>query len=281
MGFQVSNTGTYTNTLPVPFTIMIDEGIMESNPASGPEARVKFKCLWSDHYKLAQGLLGYQQSAPPSNIIYTGPYSYPPSPQLICTSIERIQGLGKPLPFFWQNAAGLPWIAPKRAIVTAVFTRPQWQGFSASGFFSISTAGGGEFLTIPETTYRFGDGTPTNTPIGVLIPQMEITVTRYKMGFIPDAEMVACTGKLNNAPFAIGWNIYPAGTLLFMPGNSSTEADSLGNIVYQVEYKFMFRPINWNWFFHPNRTTGFALITDGNAGGGNPPYGSTSFEILP
>lgn len=278
MGFSLTNTGTYTNTLPVPFTIMIDEGIQESNPETGPEARVKFKCLWSDHYALVQSLLGYQVSAPPSNIVYTGPYSYPPSPQLLCTSIERIQGLGKPLPFFNQNAAGLPWIAPKKAIVTAVFRRPQWQGFNTGGFFSIGFAGGGEFLTIPETTYRFADGTPTNTPIGILIPQAEITVTRYRMGFLPDVQMIAATGKINANLFKIGWTTYTPGSLLFMPGNSTVDADVTGQITYQVEYKFMFRPIEWNKFFHPNRTTGFATVTDGN---GNPPYQSANFDLLP
>jgi hypothetical protein len=278
VGFSLSNTGTYTNTLPVPFTIMIDEGIVEANPETGPEARVKFKCGWTDKYLLAQSLLGYQVSSPPANIVYTGPYSYPPSPQLLCTSIERIQGLGKPLPFFWQNAAGLPWIAPRKAIVTAVFRRPSWQGFASSGFFSITFAGGGEFLTIPNTTYKFGDGTPTNTPIGVLLPQAEITVTRYRMGFLPDTYMIACTGFVNNAPFTIGWNAYPAGTLLFMPGTSQVDADSLGNITYQVEYKFMYRPVPWNNFLHPNGTSGFVPVFDGN---GNTVYASTNFEILP
>lgn len=282
MGFSLSNTGTFTNTLPVPFTIMTppygDEGIIESNPETGPEARVKFKCLWSDHYRLVQGLLGYQTSAPPANIVYTGPYSYPPSPQLLCTSVERIQGLGKYLPFFNQNAAGIPWIARKKAIVTAVFRRPQWQGFNSSGFFSISLAGGGEFLTIPETTYRFADGTPTNTPIGIVLPQSEITVTRYRMGFIPDQYIDLLLGKVNNAAFTIGWNTYPPGTLLFMPGNSQFDADVLGQVTYQVEYKFMRRPIEWNKCLHPNRTTGFATVTDGN---GAPPYGSANFDILP
>jgi hypothetical protein len=282
MGFSLTTTGSYTNTLPVPFTIMTppygDDGIMETVPETGPEARIKFKCLWSDHYALAQGLLGYQVSTPPSNIVYTGPYSYPPSPQLLCVAIERIEQIGKYLPFFNQNAAGLPWIARKKAIVTAVFRRPQRQGFTTSGYYSFSFAGGGEFLTLPETTYRFGDGTPTNTPIGRLIPQAEITVTRYKMGFLPDKYMIQCTGNLNNAPYTIGYNTYATGSLLFMPGNSTFDADSLGNLTYQVEYKFMFRPINWNYYLHPNRTTGFAIVTDGN---GNPPYPSTSFEILP
>lgn len=281
MPFIVSPGGGTTNTLPVPFSIMWDSGISEANPETGPQATVRFKCLWNDHYSLVQGLLGLWTGTPPSNTVYVGPYEYPPSPNLFCTSVSSIVGLGKPLVIasnFLNQTVGLPWITKQRAIVTAHFTRPQWQPATSGGYFSIQFSGAGEFLTLPETTYRFGDGTPTNTPIGVLIPEAQITVTRYRMSFLPDYYMTLLCGQLNNTPFQIGNVTYAQGSLLFMPGNSSTESDVLGNLSYTAEYRFMFRPVDWNYYLHPNRTTGFAVVTDGN---GNSPYQYANFNVLP
>lgn len=281
MPFIVSTSGGTSNTLPVPFSIMWDQGITEANPETGPQATVRFKCLWSDHYALVNGLLGLWSGTSPSGVAYVGPYEYPPSPNLFCTSVSSIVGLGKPFIIpnnFLGQTVGLPWIARKRAIVTAHFTRPAYQPATNGGYFSIQFAGAGEFLTLPETTYRFADGTPTNTPIGILIPEAQITVTRYKMAFLPDFYMTFLTGQLNDSPFQIGNVTYAKGSLLFMPGNSSTESDTLGNITYTAEYRFMFRPIDWNFYLHPNRTTGFALVTDGN---GNSPYQYSNFNVLP
>lgn len=281
MPFIVRNGGGTVNFLPVPFSIMFDGGIVESNPETGPQATVKFKCLFSDRYALANGLLGLWSGTAPSGVAYTGPYEYPPSPNLFCTSISSIVGLGKPTVIasnFLGQAVGLPWISRKRAIVTANFTRPSYQPATSGGYFSIQFAGAGEFLTLPDTTYLFADGTPTNTPIGRLIPEAQITVTRYKMPYLPDFAMSSLIGQLNDTPFQIGNVTYAAGSLLFMPGNSSTESDTLGNLSFTAEYRFMFRPINWNFYLHPNRTTGFALVTDGN---GNPVFQSGNFNTLP
>lgn len=280
MGFVFTNAGG-VNTLPVPFTIMIDEGITEANPAEGPIATVKFKCLWTDHYQLVQGLLGLWNGTPPRNIIYTLPYAYPPSPNLLCTSVSSIVGLGKPTPIltnFLNQTVGLPWIAPKRAIVTAVFTRPPYMPAAEGGFFKLSFGGGGDFLVVPDKTYFFGDGTPTGLPFGIFVPQAEITVTRYKMPFLPDQTVMPLLNCVNNAPFQIGWNVYPAQTLLFLIGNSEAEADVLGNITYTCEYKFMYNPLGWNNALYPDRTTGFAPVADGN---GNPPHPGANFGVLP
>jgi hypothetical protein len=198
----------------------------------------------------------------------------------VCTSVSSIEGLGKPhvIPSnFLGNVVGLPWLARYKAIVTAQFTRPVFN-FTSEQFFSVDFAGGGEFLTLPETTYQFPDGTPTTTPVGLLIPEAQITVTRYKMPFLPDQAMMSLLGQLNNAPFQIGWNVYPMGTLLFLPGTSHTEVDVLGNITYSCQYRFMAKVRDWNMFLHPNRTTGFAFVTDGN---GNTPYTYANFDILP
>lgn len=270
-----------TITLSVPYSIMWDSGIWESNPAEGPKAVVKFKCLWDDHYTMVQELMGLWVGKPPSSIVYTLPFSYPPSPNLICTNVTSIEPFGRPWVIasnYLNQTIGLPWIARKRAIITAEFTVPPYRALQEGGFWSLSIDTGGEFLTLPDITYRFADGTPTGTPVGFFLPQVEITVTRYKMPFIPDQVMIPLTGSINGYPFQIGYNIYPPYSLMFMPGHTEVESDVLGNLTYTTQYKFMYRPVNWQFEFKPDRTTGFALVTDGN---GNPKFKVMDFGILP
>lgn len=277
MGFIVGPNGG-VNTLSVPggYAVMADSGITEAVPGeSGPTATVRYKVYnAADRYSFVQQLLGLWSGTSPGNISYIGPFQYPPSPNLVCTSVPEIRGFDKPKPL----SIGLPYLFNKSAIVTAVFTRPVWQAATNGGYFSIEFAGNGEVLTIPETTFRFNDGTPTNTPVGVQIMGAEINVTRYRLPFLPDFYMTALAGLINNAPFQIGNVLYAAGTLLFAPGNSLTQSDPLGNLTYQAQYKFLYRNPGWNYYLHPSRTGGFQTITDGN---GQTPYQSGNFNLLP
>jgi hypothetical protein len=280
LAFLINNNGTTVNSLPVPFWIMWDGGIQEANPETGPEATVRFKCHWDDRYALTNGLLGLWVGSPPGNVSYTGPFNYPPSPNLLCTAVSSIVPLGKAY-FSFLNSLGLPttgWLARQYAVVTAHFTRPPWVALDSGGYFSINFDGAGEFLQLAGTTYRFGDGTPDNVAVGIFVPEAQITVRRFRMPFLPDQYMVQLAGTVNIAPFAIGNNIYNTGTLLFMPGHTATEGSPAGQITYQADYVFMYRSIPWNYDFHPNRTTGWALVTDGN---GNPKYQFADFNILP
>lgn len=258
----------------VDYTVMIDDGIQESNPPDGPRATVKFKCLWDQRYQMVRDLVGTWVVSG-SSVVRTPPYRYPESPNLICTSIDLIEPFGKP---YIPAGFALPWIAKKYAVITAGFTVPTWTPDGPSAYSTIQFGASGEFLTLPETTYRFSDGTPTGTPIGLLVPQMEISVTRHRMPTVPVSQMFGLQGKINNAAYSISGYSFAAGTLLFMPGASTIEADTAGTLSYACEYKFIARTFNWNYYLHPNRTTGFAEVTDGS---GNKPYSAGDFSTLP
>lgn len=274
-------------TISVPYAIRWDGGIKEGGPHDGPWAEVVFQCKWDDHYQLCQDLMG-KWVASGNQIVRTPAFQYPYSPNLFCTDITSIEPYGKP----WRPLALWPgWVTRKGARVTARFTIPWYtqDGSDQSGqpYTKLSIAPSGEFLTLPYTTYFFAaDGLPTGTPIGRMIPQAEITYTRYKMPIIPVNQMLSLIGKVNNAPFSIGGFLCDTGTLVFMPGSCEVDANTTAmftylyqySLSYIVEYKFLFRSIPHNWFLHPNGTTGFALVQDGN---GNPPYLPGDFSILP
>jgi len=275
----------------VPYTIVVDSGVHQSGihegaPKEGPWAEVKFRCYWDDRFILCTELMGTWTVAG-RTVIRTPAFVYPAAPQLFCTDIVDISPMGKPI---IPRLLTLPWLSRQLATVTARFSIPGYtqDGSDQSGraYTEISINTSGEFLTLPNTTYYFADGTPTGTPIGFMMPQIDFTISRHKMPFIPDAEMALMCGKVNGSPFAISRSFTAeTGTALFMPG--SVQPD--GNVQaffyevgypfsYVVEYHFLYRPIPWNFYLHPNRTSGFQIVTDGN---GAPPYQSGDFTTLP
>jgi hypothetical protein len=262
-------------TLSVPFTIMVQDGIRERWASTGPTATVKFKCLWTDRYRLAQELVGTSVAAG-NQIIRVVPFAYPTSPNLFCMPDLDIEPHGKPI----RESSG--WLSYKYAIVTANFGTPPYSfdnsDPSGKPWTVTNMDVGGEFLTLPGSTYRFPDGTPTNTPIGKVIPQVTFSLKRHWMPYLPVGEMLTLVGKVNDASFDIGGFACPEGTLLFMAGPNDRQTDTTGSVTQEVQYKLVYRSVPWNFYLHPNRTSGFQAVTDGN---GDPPYESGDFTILP
>jgi hypothetical protein len=263
----------------ISYTVMHDQGITESiDPESGPQAQARLRCSWTDHYAFMQEWIGTSKKVG-SAIVRSYPLAYPPAPNLRARAIAGVELLGKP-------TTNVPsgWLVASDVIVTVHFGILLYGGQQSQGgatgqpYTTVTFGVSGEFLTLPESTYRFPDGTPTNSPVGRVIPQIQINVRRYQVPYLPVAEMVALAGSVNSTPTQIGNYTFAPGYLLFSGGPSDFTMDSLGNVTNQVDYTFMYRPIPWNYYLHPNRTTGFALITDGN---GNPVYGSGDFNTLP
>jgi hypothetical protein len=166
--------------------------------------------------------------------------------------------------------------------MTCVFGQPKYDydgaGIFGEAYTTVGFGASGEFQTMPDSVYRFADGTVTTTPIGRVIPSISINVTRHMLPYSPLAEIAALLGKINANPFMIAGHPFAAGTLLFEGGDDTINVDSIGNVSIDVSYKMAFRPIPWNFYLSPKRTTGYALVLDGS---GNPPYAVGDFTILP
>lgn len=269
----------------VPYTIIENSGITESNPTDGAQAKVKFRCLWSDRKQLVRDLMwGIQSSTNVVGAPGTGkvgiffrynPLPYPESPNLFCRSIESIEPFGKPQVLSWISPS---WLVKHEAIVTAVFSYIPWmnqQDASGQPFTQTSINISGEMLTVPGSTFTTGSN-PIGVPVGVMVPQMELTFKRFFMPYIPIAEMASLTGMVNSGTFNVGDCSFPQDTLLFLGGSSEIQSDTQGNITQTVEYHFMFRNNpTWNQVI----TGGSSNLTYGNL---SPlPYQRGNFTILP
>ena len=142
---------------------------------------------------------------------------------MFCTDVLSIESLGKPqIPRFLS----LPWLTGQLAIVTARFSIPGYtqdgSDQSATPFTKLSCAISGEILTLPNAVYWFADGTPLVDSFGIVIPQIEYTLTRYKMPYIPDVAIASLLGCVNSDTFAISRTFSAApGTCLFMGGSAT------------------------------------------------------------
>jgi hypothetical protein len=269
-------------TISVPFKVLSDDGIREGVTRSGgPGATVRMRCLFEDHYDLVRDLMGTSVVVGGS-IVRTPPFAYPASTNLYCTEIPEISG-GKKKFFSSFFPSDGNWIASKYSYLTVVFT-PIPYDFDGSGpagqpWTSLHIGVSGEFLSMPQSHYKFADGVPTTTGVGKVVPQQEISLTRHFLPYLPVVEMDAQVGKVNGADFTIGAFTYLAGTLLFLGGENEYQRDTAGNTLMDLDYKFLYRKVKWNYYKHPSPTHDFEVVTDGN---GDPVYEDDGdFSLLP
>lgn len=261
--------------VPFNFTIAYDTGIEEGGTLESPEATVGFKVAWSDRINFMNFVCGTTLGGPGA-IVRTLPAQYPPSPNMYATREFRIQPLGK-----LQTLNN--WVTYPYALVSIKFAIPHYDfdgSTDASGkpWTTTSFDVGGEFLTLPDSAYKFTGGIPANGSVGKVIPQISITMKKHWMPYLPVAEMFNLVGTVNNAPVNLGNFVAPTETLLFLGGTNSREADTAGGVSQEVDYKMTYRPISWNKFLHPNGTSGFQYLFDG---GGNKVYSLGDFTTLP
>lgn len=261
--------------VPYNFTVMADSGVKEGGSVDSPRASVKFKVAWVDRINFVNFVCGTTTGGP-GGVIRTKPAAYPPSPNMYATREFEIEPLGK-----LMTVNG--WVSYPFAVVTINFAVPDYGLDNGTGdpsgvpwtttTFDVS----GEFLTLPDSAYTFPGGTPVGAPVGRVIPQVGITFKRHWLPYLPVLEMLSLIGKVNNAAFSVGNFNCPTETLMFLGGPNTRQADTSTDPSQEVEYKFLYRPINWNQFMKPDGT-GFAYLTDA---GGNKVYQLGDFTILP
>lgn len=261
--------------VPYNFTIVADSGIQEGGSLDTPQAVVKFKVAWSDRGGFLNFICGSTLGGPGS-IIRSIPAQYPPSPNLYATREFDIEPLGK-----LQTLNG--WVTYPYAVITIKFAIPTYDfdgSSDASGkpWTTTTFDVGGEFLTLPDSAYKFAGGVTAGGSVGKVIPQIAITLKKHWLPYLPVASMFNLVGKVNNAPLNLGDFVAPAETLLFLGGTNSREANTAGGVSQEVDYKMTFRPVSWNMFIHPNGTSGFQYLSDGN---GNHVYQLGDFTTLP
>jgi hypothetical protein len=293
-----------TPTFPVngvPVSIYIGDGdgadaVREQVTQDGAQATVVFKCPWNERYAVVAGLLGGVTSKN-GVLSRTPPATYPPSPNLFCTSITDIHGI-KPMRDD-TNAQGLPgWLTYEWAVITAVFSRPTWQAIEnqegqapqssdpsgivyATTRFKVST----EVFSPPIGAYYWQGGNHQNQAVeGATVtemrPRVEISITRHMMPFVPLTAAQALIGGLNNAPWFMADYGFPRGSVLFTGFNSEPKADPATQVTtWDLEMTFLANSrLDWNKFLDPDGS--YQFINTAQDGSGTFPFPYVDFSVI-
>ncbi len=275
----------------VPFTVLWDSGVTESyDPDQGGTATVKFRCLWTDHLRLVQDLVGTRLiSTPPppgeagSGITSIFPYRYPGSPNLYARSVTVEPLKGSAYQPGWYPLAS--WLVAKEVIVTCQFGFPKFfspesQQSDASGkpYTQTSLKIDSEVVTIPNGFLFFPDGTPTFTPFAIFPPQIQISQKRYMLPYLPVYEILTVLSQVNQDVFPLGNFLCDVGTVLFAGADSDVTVNTDGTVLQTVGYNFIYKARGWNNALDP-RTLQWTPVTDRS--GQYTPYQPGDFSILP
>jgi hypothetical protein len=276
----MSNIDTAAWALPAPVAnvILLDRGFKENAGDRGPGAVVRYLVHYADRWTFAQYCVGTSFGASP-NTQRTIPASYPPYPKLYGLEVLEIGPIGKP-----TNVNGQ--LVTTHAYVDVRFGIPPYRfdGSDPSGVpWTATTATiGAELVPLPTSVYAFPNGVRTQLNPQLYLPTAEIQVYRRWLGFWPLPILLTqgggpggtFFGTVNNGAF-LGC---ATGTLLFLGAEPTVTTDTIGNYVYDVNYRFSWRYQVWNAELNPDGVSGWQTITDGN---GALRYASSDFTQLP
>lgn len=267
------------NVLSVPYTFDFSgegkDAVRERVTPQGPEATVKYKCAWGSRIQLMRDLVGTSVQSGGS-FVRIPPYPYPPSPNMYCMPDVQIEGMGKP-----RVVNGF--VAYDYAILTATFRVPALgfdtgqQDESGKPWTITSLNVSAEQIPAPGPAYTFvtSGKSASQSNVAILVPQIEITFKRMWVPYIPMSVLALLTGHVNNSGFLVGDFVAPIGTVLFFGAGTQVVFDSAGNKNQDIEYKFVYRYIEWNKFLTP--AGDFDFVTSS----GGPPFPPGDLSLLP
>ena len=152
------------------------------------------------------------------------------------------------------------------------FATPQWDMSGGSAFLTENLKFSSNFITLPGSAYKFGDGTVVTQDVGRYVPEVEWSVTSYMMPTLDTATIMSVVGCVNSATI-LGC---APNTLLFNGVNSQRQTTTGFVNSYETQFSFVYRPVSWQMLMRPDGT-GFATVTDNN---GNGIFPTADFSVL-
>lgn len=136
-----------------------------------------------------------------------------------------------------------------------------------------------EAIEIPHHAFKYtADNVQIPTGIAKILTKKELTYVWHEVPDVPEINIEACHGLVNSALFD---NYYPAETLLFIAPDKKRYRATTGRIVWELTYKFSYRPQGWNKVYRRAGAGGpgfYAVIS--NDSNSLKPYQSVDFVKL-
>jgi hypothetical protein len=184
---------------------------------------------------------------------------------------EAIVGVTFGIPQFEQAPADPP-SGGEVGATTNPFSVP-WTITTAQGYV--------EALLVPSSVYKFAGGQKTGVDTARKISHVKWTFRRLNLPIVGALDGNTLLSALNNLVGKVNANSWfgmAPESALFESYDIQRTANTDGSTSYELAYMFDWRGVNWNKALHPNGTTGYAYITDGN---GDKPFETGDFTTLP
>lgn len=260
------------------------EGIEEGADRNGVYARKPYLCAYADRWKFLRELRGYS-TVSGGKVLRHPPAVYPDN-KLLYADDARVS------PLITGVRQGVNQVTFDYAKIDVTFKTPDYNYESGGGtgepavdgvtYGTVRLAFAGEFVTIPGRKARFKtSGEALDSNPGVLVPNLEYSITRHQIPYLPVTIIKGLVGKINSA----AWLGFDAETVLFVGGEADRSATSEGLQAWTIDFKFLWRPVSWNMGLTTNRTWEYVVFNGSNPPppitGGNLTYDSGDFTLLP
>lgn len=217
-----------------PETIDLGEG--------GGGGRVAFVIPWSYRYNFYDLVAGTDEVFPITGGTMTRkvPLRHPDRPNVFFAVGMVMEGWGGYEGALDDFGHGVMY-SHARCIVD--FSTLGFTSYEDQPFANISMNQGSEYITKPNTAFKFSDNSYSQQDSGIFVATNLISLTTYLNPTLDVAYLGSMTNKINSTPI-FG---YPAGHVKFLGCQSQSPVSALGVVTHTKVMNFMYRELHWNY----------------------------------
>lgn len=227
----------------------LHDGLEEGADQGGLYAKKSYLCAWVDRWKFLKELRGSTTITGGSGgkITRLLPAVYPDNNYLYAFD-------AKVTPFGNNRGLGPNQITYDYAKIDVTFKTADYNFDNSQStgepavdsvtFGTVDLAFSGEFLSLP-TNHKFQfvtSGKASSQSQGVLVPNIEYSITRHQIPFLPVTIIKGLMGRIN----AAAWYGFDPETVMFVGGSARRSATTEGLQAWDLDYRFLWRPYSWN-----------------------------------
>jgi hypothetical protein len=270
------------------------ENYREVYRTNGNETVRFLQCAWRDRTNFMYDMLGFSESPGSGQLSRQIPEQHPDLLHLYAADAEMIQGIGRPdqdastqlISFFdgptppdslfvGDTGSGIARFAVTYRTFPFDILADDDIGTELDRYVERRTTYATEAFLIPGQTLKWSsDNKVIQEPTTKAFYTKELSYRWVDVPAVPTSSIETCINKVNSTTF----DGYTAGKLLMIAPNLERTYNAVGQVVWEIIYKFLWRANGWNQLYR--RSSGvFADVV--NTVGGQPAiYDTADFNTL-
>lgn len=225
----------------------------EAADMRGVSSRKGYLCDWTDRFKVAKGLLGYNTTTSVGGTItIIAPSAHPELLNCYCTAVE-FEPVGTPSQGAYQ-------IAFPKCKVWGIYGSLNFTWGVPDPYMNIDPSTpfiyaeqeldiGTEVITIPGSKLKYSGGGVLEQDYGLKLTLMDLKITLHRVPYLPGQAILAKAGAINDATY-LG---VAAGQLLYNGATNRMQVGADGSYTQDITYSFTARQQPWDYAYDGTR----------------------------